>query len=349
MERCSMSKQMRKQLVKLLGIHGVSGDEGKVRDYLKPILTQKMDEVEVDSYGNLLATKKIGDGNGATILLSAHMDTVRGVVADRQLIEKDGVISSSRGALGADDRAGIAVILEVLRNIEQLSFTGTLKIAFSREEEIGCVGASKIDTNWYKDVDLAIVVDRRGNRDVVVGCYQAFCSDAVGNFFEEVSKMQGMDWKAVEGGVSDAMTFSKNGINSVNLSVGYRNEHTDKEYVVLEDMRDTVRLIMQALAVVNTFYGNFGKVPSENKWVKSYDYGYSKYDKYGYDYSKSYTESYANYYEEVYAEAYDQENGDTFIYEVGDEIVIQQGDAEIFLSRESMKTLFDQLKNTLSV
>lgn len=347
-----MSKKMKKQFIKLLGIHGVSGDEGKVRDYLKPILTNMMDSVEVDNYGNLLATKKVGNGNGATVLLSAHMDTVRGVVADRSIIEKDGIITSDKGALGADDRAGIAVILEVLRNVEQLSFAGTIKVAFSREEEIGCVGAKHIDKNWYSDVDLAIVVDRRGNRDIVVGCYQAFCSDAVGNFFEEVSKMQGMDWKAVEGGVSDAMTFSSNGINSVNLSVGYRNEHTDKEYVVFEDMRDTARLILQAFAVINTFYGTFGNVPQYNTWVEDYK-SYSKYGSYKYygysDISKDegyYSDKFLN---DVYAETYDSENGDTFIYEVGNEVVIQQGDAEIFLSRDSLKSLIKQLGDSLNV
>ena len=67
-------KKMKKQLIKLLNIHGVSGDEGRVRNYLKPILTEMMDVVEVDSYGNLLGTKKIGSGEGATILLSAQKD-----------------------------------------------------------------------------------------------------------------------------------------------------------------------------------------------------------------------------------------------------------------------------------
>ena len=343
-----MSKQMKKQLIKLLGIHGVSGQETKVRDYLKPILTQAMDKVEIDSYGNLLATKKVGNGVGATILLSAHMDTVKGVLADRKILENNGTFTSDKGALGADDRAGIAVILEVLRNIDNLSFTGTLKIAFSREEEIGCIGSGKIDSDWYSDVDLAIVVDRRGNRDIVVGCYEAFCSDAVGNFFEEASKMQCMDWKAVEGGVSDAMTFSSKGINSVNLSVGYRNEHTSAEYEVFEDMKDTARLILQALAVVNTFYGTFGKVPTSNKWIKGYkDYkNYGSYSGYSEDYKDD--SYYRDMFEsDIYAETFDSENGDTFIYEVGNDIVIQQGDAEIFLSRESMKELLEQLKDSI--
>lgn len=331
-------KKMKKQLINLLNIHATSGNEAPVRKYLKPILTNLMDVVKVDSYGNLLAEKKCGNGNGATVLLSAHMDTVKGVLADRKLIiTEDGIIMSNKGALGADDRAGIAIILTVLRNLNKLNFNGTIKVAFSREEEIGCVGASKIDPNWYKDVDLAIVVDRRGNRDIVVGCCgMAFCSDSVGYFMEDVAKLVDMpDWKCVEGGISDAIVFAEHGINSINLSAGYMNEHTANEYVSLKDMRNTVRLILQTIAVINQFYKTFGLVPNENKWVKSWYYkGYYNY----------YEDSFEGEY--VWAEESDL-NGDVYIYDVGADIVIQQGNHEIILSRETMKSLIKQLSGAI--
>lgn len=331
-------KKMKKQLINLLNIHATSGNEAPVRKYLKPILTNLMDVVKVDSYGNLLAEKKCGNGNGATVLLSAHMDTVKGVLADRKLIiTEDGIIMSNKGALGADDRAGIAIILTVLRNLNKLNFNGTIKVAFSREEEIGCVGASKIDPNWYKDVDLAIVVDRRGNRDIVVGCCgMAFCSDSVGYFMEDVAKLVDMpDWKCVEGGISDAIVFAEHGINSINLSAGYMNEHTANEYVSLKDMRNTVRLILQTIAVINRFYKTFGLVPNENKWVKSWYYkGYYNY----------YEDSFEGEY--VWAEEADL-NGDVYIYDVGADIVIQQGNQEIILSRETMKSLIKQLSGAI--
>jgi len=329
-------KNLRSQFIELLNIHGKSGNEKPVRDYLKPILTELMDNVKVDDYGNLLADKKCGDGNGATVLLSAHMDTVKGVLTDRKLIEtEDGIIMSNKGALGADDRGGIAIILTVLRNLNKLNFNGHIKVSFSREEEIGCVGAGKIDQNWYANVDLAIVVDRRGNRDIVVGCGMAFCSDSVGYFMEDVSKMADMDWRAVEGGISDAMVFAENGINSINLSAGYMNEHTVNEYASLKDMGDTVRLILQTIAVINQFYKTFEPVPSENKWVKSWYY------KGNYNY---YEDSFEDGY--VWAEETDL-NGDVYVYDVGANIVIQQGNQEIIISRESMKSLIKQLNGAI--
>jgi putative aminopeptidase FrvX len=332
---------LKNQLIELLNIHGVSGDEGRVRNYLKPVLSELTDKVEVDLYGNLLATKKFGNGKGATVLLSAHMDTVKGVQKNRKLIENNGVITSNKGALGADDRAGIAIILTVLRNMKDIAFDGTVKISFSREEEIGCIGASQIDPKFYDDVDLAIVVDRRGNRDIVVGCGQAFCSNNVGSFMEDVAKMADMDdWKCVEGGISDAMTFSENGINSINLSAGYRHEHTDKEYVVISDMKDTTQLILQAFAVINGFYDTFGDIGHENNWVKSWYVKGSKYNKYT-DY---YEDEFGWGAEEVWAEEADK-MGDVFIYEVEESCVIAQGENEILLSRESLRNLMNQLKD----
>lgn len=327
-------KRMREQFIELLTIHGVSGKEGKVRNYLLPILQEEMDIVQIDSYGNLLATKQVGNGEGATVLLSAHMDTVTGVLADRKLVQNDDFITSDKGALGADDRAGIAIILQVLRSVEPTSFQGTLKIAFSREEEIGCVGAKHIDPKFYSDVDLAIVVDRKGSRDIVTGCYSAFCSDAVGSFFEEASAMQGMNWKAVEGGISDATVFSRKGINSVNLSAGYYNEHTNREYVVVSQMEDTVKLIVQSLAIVNTVYHTFGEVPSFNKWVVEPSKIRAN-DIYSEEIFLA---------EEIYAEAEDFLNGDTLVYEAEDGVVIQQGNTEICLSKDALKSLVEQLQ-----
>jgi hypothetical protein len=274
------------------------------------------------------------------------MDTVRGVRADKVLVENpdDGTIvaelpNGEQGVLGADDRAGIAIILTVLRNLPSLTgFNGTIKVAFSREEEIGCVGSSRIDKKFYQGTDLAIVVDRRGNRDIVVGCGQAFCSNAVGYFMEEVSEMCDMDWKCVEGGISDAVTFSENGVNSINLSAGYMNEHTEREFVSLYDMKDTVQLILQAIAVINDFCIAFGEVPEENKWAKSW-YGGKGYGSTTY-YEDSFNES-------IWAEVQDDHNGDVYVYEVGEEVVIQQGENEILLSRDSLKDILKQLGSSL--
>lgn len=326
-------KKLKDQLMELLNIYAPSKEEAPVRKYLVPILKMSEFSVNIDEYGNILAEKKIGTGKGATVLLSAHMDTVSNVYPDRELLDDGDIIISSKGALGADDRAGIAIILAVLRNLDQISFDGVIKIAFSREEEIGCVGAKMIDLEWYSNVDLAIVVDRRGNNNIVVGCMDAFCSDAVGTFVEECAKMSDMDWNAIEGGISDATVFSKNGINSINLSAGYYNEHTEREYVCIDDMKRTVQLIMQIFAVINHHYTGFGEVPMENQWVQRY-------------------REYRNFYGYGDEDLSDDgeiwiEKDDVYAYGVSNQIILQQGNNEIVLSKVDFKDLMKQLESQI--
>lgn len=324
---------MKKDVIKLLSIHGISGEEKRVRNYLLNVLPTIVDNLKVDDSGNILATKTCGNGKGSTIMLSAHMDTVRGVLVDRKLIVNDKYIHSDKGALGADDRSGIAIILSVLKTINKFGFDGTLKIAFSVAEEIGCVGASKINKEFYKDVDLAIVIDRRGNNDIVVGCYNAFCSNEVGNFLENVSSSIKSDWKCVEGGISDAVVFSESGINSINLSCGYMNEHTAKEYLNTEDMFKTYKFIIAILKNVNKNHKKFKGVPMYNDWVKSYkvtDF---------YNYSDQYFE------DSFYKDNFEEEFYNIKLEKLDDVIYIMQDGVEIVVKTSKLESLISDLRS----
>ncbi|MDF2958623.1 MAG: peptidase family protein [Paenibacillus sp.] len=237
------------ELLELLSITAPSGMERPVADFLIKRLHGQVDYAKRDIYGNVLAEKVYGTGLGPTILLCAHMDTVW-VDPDRKVVRNGDVWSSSSGPLGADDRAGIAIILDVLRTLDHTpSFQGRLKLAFTREEEIGRIGSEQIDPFWLEDVQLCIVVDRRGSRDIVVrNSRMKFCDPQIGDYFEAVGTKCGMsDWKAVQGGISDAVTFASYGIPSVNLSAGYEYEHTDEEYVNVKQCKETIRLIVQSL------------------------------------------------------------------------------------------------------
>ena len=71
----------------------------------------------LDDYGNLIATFP-ATGSTATepILLSCHADTVKPGVGIEPVLGEDGIIRSKGDTiLGADDKAGIAEVLEALR------------------------------------------------------------------------------------------------------------------------------------------------------------------------------------------------------------------------------------------
>lgn len=240
--------QLKDTLVELLGIQGESGREAKVAVYVKSRLEAIGFAVRQDHYGNVLGEKGFG-ADGPTILLSAHMDTVVPFHSRRRLVWEGDVVRSSHGILGADDRAGIAIILEALEALGNAPIDGTIKVAFTREEEVGRVGSQEIDASWLEGVNTAIVADRRNTRDIVTSCWRtAFCPEELGVFWEEIAAGLGQDdWKACQGGISDALTYAERGIPSVNLSCGYNFEHTDDELLDTGAAADTCHLIVAGL------------------------------------------------------------------------------------------------------
>lgn len=67
-------------LKELTGLGGISGDEGRVRDFIKDQIKPYVDEMTVDTMGNLIAFKKGTDSSGKAIGFCAHMDEVGMIV-----------------------------------------------------------------------------------------------------------------------------------------------------------------------------------------------------------------------------------------------------------------------------
>ncbi|MBQ2817254.1 MAG: M42 family peptidase [Clostridia bacterium] len=74
-------------LGRLSEIYGVSGDEGRVRAFIKKELAPYADEMHTDRMGNLIVHKK---GEGKKIMLDAHMDEVGLLVLG---IREDGLLA----------------------------------------------------------------------------------------------------------------------------------------------------------------------------------------------------------------------------------------------------------------
>ena len=160
--------------VELAGIPSVSGDEGRVRDYIRDRLEQRLGlTTQADAAGNLIARMP---GSPVTrdaeepLLLNAHMDRVppgRGhtpVVKD-SILRSDGTTN-----LGADDSAGIAVILHA---VEELHWHNAphppLLLLFTTGEEVGLTGAKAFDPAPW-GAHEGIVFDNAGEAGEVVTC-----------------------------------------------------------------------------------------------------------------------------------------------------------------------------------
>ncbi|RKD30063.1 M20/M25/M40 family metallo-hydrolase [Thermohalobacter berrensis] len=141
------------EFLELVKINSHSGKEGKIAKVLIDKLKDLGLEVTQDNAGekvggetgNIIARLK-GNKKAPAILFSCHMDTVKPGENVKPVI-KDGVIySDGTTVLGADNKAGIAAVLEGLRLIKENKIAhGDVEIVFSIWEEGGLFGSKNLD------------------------------------------------------------------------------------------------------------------------------------------------------------------------------------------------------------
>ena len=142
-------------LLALCRIPSPSGQEGAVAAYVRRAVADLGLAVEEDDAGPALGSDTGNllvrtPGRGEPLFLAAHMDTVPPTPdADGQvpvLVEGDRVHTGGRSILGADDKAGIAVALEALRQaVRAPDATRPLAVIFTVQEEQGGRGAGHFD------------------------------------------------------------------------------------------------------------------------------------------------------------------------------------------------------------
>jgi tripeptide aminopeptidase len=163
--------------LRLVRIDSPSGHERAVAEYLQPLLGQLGFEMRRDATGNLLG-RRPGRGTGADwlpLILSAHMDTVQPGTGIRPLVQDGIVRSDGTTILGADDKAGIAAILETLRALDAAGAPcRPLELALTVEEETGLTGSKGLDMGAFQ-ARQAVVLDSNGPVGTIVN--QAPASD----------------------------------------------------------------------------------------------------------------------------------------------------------------------------
>lgn len=101
--------------------------------------------------GNLIAFKKGTVPDVPTIFFSSHFDTVEPTPGLEIAIEGDMIRASSDTILGADDKAGIAPILEAMHLLHESGEPhGDIQLLLTICEEIGLIGAKLLDPTRIK-------------------------------------------------------------------------------------------------------------------------------------------------------------------------------------------------------
>jgi len=207
------------------------------------------------------------------VLLVAHMDTVF-PESPKELVykEKQDKLYNPNGGLGGDDRCGIYAILALLKKYHP-------HILFTEDEEIGCVGAEKtVQKLPAPNVKYIIEFDRRGKNDCVF--YE--CGNK-----EFISYIETFGFKEAYGTYSDISVLgSAWNIASVNLSVGYYNEHTYDEYIIFNELLKTIKRAENMLKDVTkapyfdyqeiTYNSNYNFSPEELLNLLMYNSYYQK-------------------------------------------------------------------------
>ncbi|MGX9807730.1 M20/M25/M40 family metallo-hydrolase [Exiguobacterium acetylicum] len=103
-----------------------------------------------------------GDASVEPLFFSSHMDTVspgQGI----QPRERDGRIESDQTTiLGADDKAGIAIMLEVIKRLKEQQIPhGPLEFILTAGEEVGLLGAKAVDMEMLR-ATYGYVLDNGG-------------------------------------------------------------------------------------------------------------------------------------------------------------------------------------------
>lgn len=96
--------------------------------------------------GNLICTLEGSKDDADTIYFTSHMDTVVPGKGIKPSIQNGKVVTDGTTILGADDKAGIAAMLEAIKVIKQNKIDhGKLEFVITVGEESGLVGAKALD------------------------------------------------------------------------------------------------------------------------------------------------------------------------------------------------------------
>jgi tripeptide aminopeptidase len=147
--------------LELAAIPSPPGEERAVADIVLRYLNELGLEPDEDGFGNVYARLE-PTVEGTPLFFCAHLDTVPPSGELRPVVE-DGVIRNAGGTiLGGDNKAAVTQMLEGVRRVlvENVPHGG-IELLFTREEEVGLLGAAAFDQSRLH-AKLGFVYDQEG-------------------------------------------------------------------------------------------------------------------------------------------------------------------------------------------
>jgi tripeptide aminopeptidase len=158
-------KRLIRTFKQLVRIDSLSLREGKAANYVKKELRAlgirafAAGKVRAGEVGNLAAYLPGRGFNSPVLMINAHLDTVSPGRNVRPVERGGHIFSDGKTILGADNKAGVAAILEILRTIKEKQLEHPpLRIIFTVAEEIGLNGAKVLPDKFLK-ADFGLAID----------------------------------------------------------------------------------------------------------------------------------------------------------------------------------------------
>ena len=171
-------ERMTELFLQLVQIDSGSENEAEIARFVAELLKRiGADEVSIDNAseklggtgGNVFARFK-GTVAALPVLLSSHLDTVAPTKDIRILRTETEIKTDGKTILGADNKAGIALIIEAIQTLREHNLPyPPIEVVFTIREEKGLLGAKVFDKTKLK-ARYGLIVDGAGRPgDLIVG------------------------------------------------------------------------------------------------------------------------------------------------------------------------------------
>jgi putative aminopeptidase FrvX len=244
----SMQMERLNRVKSVLSIPSTYQHEQMVTDYIVKFCDEQKLPYIVDNLGSVLITKgKPKEGDEYYPLIGAHMDTVHNMVV-KEIVENKNILTAwnngEQVGIGGDDLAGVAICLELLLIMP------ILKVGFFVSEEVGCIGSRNVimyNRDWFNDVGYMIEFDGPEDYMVTKVCSGVELFDPDGEFISKslplLMESMGDKMRFFEHPYTDVSVIKRNfNFSCINISAGYFNWHSHKEYVVISEVEKAIIL-----------------------------------------------------------------------------------------------------------
>lgn len=257
---------------------GKGNGQRQLLDFVKRTVSRKAGASNIRSMpcGNLLVDARGIKGGTSRTLFVAHCDTVHAEEGRNQFTVKDNgrTWAASGAPLGADDGAGVAMLVNLLMHGVPGFYV------FTVGEECGGIGATAFakllapGKEFDGCFDRAIAFDRRGIDSVITSQSCGMCAsdefaDALAQSLMDCSKDALMYAADSSGVYTDTAEFVDFIPECTNISVGYDREHSQHESLNVAHLQTlaaaAISVDWEALPVKRTpgdsgyEYGSYGK------------------------------------------------------------------------------------------